>query len=290
MNIQKTSDYAQFLPPIFQRPVTESKVKTYMESMRKVGYDYSTPIVVKQEGKFLRLIRGQHRIEAASRLGLPVYFIIKNDLDDSDAIEVSETSWSPADTVAAYADAGYSHFVYLRDFSNKFKIPLVLAARMLSNLSPIGSVRSSITDGTFEVISQDSALDVVAFIDKIGKKWTFSRVSNFIGAIQAMYANPRVDWKHFLKRMVASTVTPEKRTSILEYLNLFEGIYNFRLQADERVPIAFHYQQAIAAKKFRAVKVARNHQLSSQAKRQKEKEGKKTTGKIIAGMKSIFTH
>jgi hypothetical protein len=289
MNIQKSTDYGQFLPPTFQRPVKESKVQKYMESMRKRGFDYSQPIAVKQVGKFLQLIRGQHRLEAASRIGLPVYFIIKNDLDESDAIEVTDTGWSPADTVAAYADAGYSDYVYLREFSNRQKLPLVLAARLLADAAAVDFIRKALTSGTFAVTSSGPALKVVEVLDSIGGKWKFCRVSNFIGAIQAMFLNPGVNWKHFTKRMVASTVVPEKRTSILEYLNLFEEIYNFRLPSTDRIPLAFYYQQGIADMKVKSIKVARRSQLSSVAQKQKSREERKSAGHIIAGMKSLFT-
>lgn len=288
MNIQKTSDYHQFLSSPFQRPIKESKIQNLMESMRKSGFDYSTPIVVKQSGKFLQVVRGQHRLESASRLGLPVFYVIQNDLTDHDAVDPSETSWSPSDTVSAFAEAGYSHYVYLRDFSNTHKLPLVLAARLLSESVSIEAVRKSITAGEFAITSPDSALKVIGVIDALSQKWKFCRVSNFIGAVQAMFKDNSVNWTHFIKRMTASTVVPSKRTSILEYLHLFEEIYNFRLPADQRIPLSFNYQQAIAAKKLSVIKVIKRAHLSSVAARQKSKEEKKSNARIIAGMKSLF--
>jgi hypothetical protein len=288
MNIQKTSEYSQFLSSPFQRPTKESKIQKLMESMRKIGFDYSTPIVVKQVGKFLQVVRGQHRLEAASRLGLPIYFVIQNELTDYDAIDTSETSWSPSDTVSAFAEAGYSHYVYLREFSNTHKLPLVLAARLLSGSNSTNGVRESLTNGEFEITSSESALNVVTVIDALSSKWKFCRVSNFIGAVQAMFLNKSVMWPHFIKRMTASTVVPSKRTSILEYLYLFEEIYNFRLPSDQRIPLSFSYQQSIAAKKITNVRVAKRAQLSALAQRQKSKEENKSKGKIIAGMKGLF--
>jgi hypothetical protein len=288
MNIQKTSDYGQFLAAAFQRPINESNVQKIMESMRENGFDYSTPVVVKQVGKFLQIIRGQHRINAASRLGLPVYYIIKNELDDTSAIETQNTAWTPSDIVAAWADTGMQNYVYLREFSNQYKLPISLAAVLLNNNDSREAVRRDLVSGEFSITTGETALKVVEVLEAISEKWKFCKLIHFIGAIQSMFEMPNVNWKHFKKRMTASTVVPGKRTSILEYLNLFEEIYNYRLSPADRIPFAFNYQQNLAATKVRVVKLNNKKHLSSIAQKQKEKSDNKAAGKIMAGIKSVF--
>lgn len=87
--VQRSSNYEEFeLDPVHNRKVRQSHV---IHLSKKIGKDGQiTPIVVKINpinGKKI-IHGGQHRFGACKLLGIPVRFIIQNEMEDEDMIKV----------------------------------------------------------------------------------------------------------------------------------------------------------------------------------------------------------
>lgn len=75
--IHSTRNYDQFKLISLNRPINPRKL---IESIQKKNMLSSHPILVDE---FLHVIDGQHRLMAAKALGLPVYYIVDPDINES---------------------------------------------------------------------------------------------------------------------------------------------------------------------------------------------------------------
>ena len=71
--VYETTDYEQFGKLKGNRNINEAQVIGIRNSIEKIGYQ-PVPILVNER---LEVIDGQHRLEAARTLGIPIYFIIQ---------------------------------------------------------------------------------------------------------------------------------------------------------------------------------------------------------------------
>ena len=76
--ILSTKDYSLFSFIENNRIVKRSHVNEFIEEIKKDDMTMCFPIVVDSD---LRIIDGQHRFHACMELGLPIYYVIKNDSD-----------------------------------------------------------------------------------------------------------------------------------------------------------------------------------------------------------------
>ncbi len=128
--LEKTYNYDLFEPHEFSRPLHEDKV--LLGSMQKYGFLPSCPIhCVQSDNGKLKVIRGQHRLHYARRLGLPVYYVIDDSNPDIFYLEAVRQKWSLTDFAEARANAGDKNYIKLLAFKKKHGLPLGAAARLL---------------------------------------------------------------------------------------------------------------------------------------------------------------
>ena len=83
------------------------------------------PIMVDAD---MRIIDGQHRFYACKELGLPIYYVVKNDVDPEQAmITLNQTSkkWEMMDWLRYRANKNGGCYKMLLDLYNKQAQPLV---------------------------------------------------------------------------------------------------------------------------------------------------------------------
>lgn len=106
--IYSTKDYSRFSFLENNRIVKRSHVNRLKEKIKKDDMTMCFPIVVDPN---LRIIDGQHRFHACMELGLPIYYVVKNDVDPEQAmVDVNQTSkkWEMMDWLRyrAYKNGG----------------------------------------------------------------------------------------------------------------------------------------------------------------------------------------
>ena len=106
--ILRTSDYSIFRKLKGNRNADESRVKSLVDSIKKVGW-VSNPIIVNRK---MEVIDGQGRLEALQRLNMPVeYHIVESaDLNCCRVMNTHNKAWKPLDYIKSYADSGIKDY------------------------------------------------------------------------------------------------------------------------------------------------------------------------------------
>lgn len=131
--IQVTSDYSLFSNHPKNRNPVEAHVNILMGKIQDNNHLDVNPIIVTEGGKesLYYVTNGMHRLLAAKKLGLPIYFIVKS-LDSGDVCTLNTAkAWTDKDWLEFYIDI--PDYQYVKSFMEKYKITLG-SARVICGL------------------------------------------------------------------------------------------------------------------------------------------------------------
>ena len=129
MSIPTTTNYEMFQLLDFNRDV--SKTRKLEASMKRHGYINAYPLhVVKENGK-LRIKGGHHRFFVASKLGLPVAYVVCEDNASIHELEAATTRWSLDDYLTSYVRMGDADYIAIQKYQQRTGIATGLCVSML---------------------------------------------------------------------------------------------------------------------------------------------------------------
>ena len=118
-----TTDYSKFQFLDYNRTVVPKRVQNIIESITKIGYVKSEPILV-DENYFI--IDGQHRFMACKELGLPIHYEYKElDIDNKEAmllLNKNQQIWRLEDYAQSWAKEGIAFYLEYICFENLYKL------------------------------------------------------------------------------------------------------------------------------------------------------------------------
>jgi hypothetical protein len=81
------------------------------------------PIIVDKD---MRIIEGQHRLKAAEKLNIPIYYIINESSDDADIILLNTTrrNWKIENYCNFYIESGNKNYKQAKEYSELYNVPL----------------------------------------------------------------------------------------------------------------------------------------------------------------------
>lgn len=137
--IQHTKNYDRFKRFNSNREVNKNHLKRLKDSIKAKNLLYPFPIVVNSD---MEIVDGQHRLTAAKELGLPVYFIMDDDVTQADIAMVNNNrkGWTAMDYVQFYREQGYEPYKKLNTLLKKYPVNVIGAARLLRPYEGVGSV------------------------------------------------------------------------------------------------------------------------------------------------------
>ena len=157
----KTKDYSLFSFLGNNRSVKRSHVENLKKKIKETDMTMCYPIMVDAD---MRIIDGQHRFYACKELGLPIYYVVKNDVDPEQAmITVNQTSkkWEMMDWLRYRANKNGGCYKQLLDF-------IQLTGTTISNAMVIypGKAINAATlrAGTTDFGVNEKAFDIVHFL------------------------------------------------------------------------------------------------------------------------------
>jgi hypothetical protein len=116
-HVYETNDYSMFKTLGGNRELNKLHVARLKKSFSE-NYLF-TPILVNSE---MGIIDGQHRVEAAKALGLPIRFIKLNGygLHEIQVYNTNMKNWKKEDYLNGYCDLGFSEYLKFRNFMKRF--------------------------------------------------------------------------------------------------------------------------------------------------------------------------
>jgi hypothetical protein len=244
--IMRTTNYGLFRRSSENRPVDMAKHRRLRASMEKRGFLRYFPILCKKgRGGNLVVIDGQHRLELAEQLGLPVFYIVVEDGDEIDAAELNATGvkWVVRDYVEKHAAAGLEDYVEAAHFAEAHGIPLTAAFSLLAGTVAYGNIDSVIKDGGFKIKDRQWADAVVGIYGPLRSIAPHLRGIRVIQACMRVCRVPGFDARRLLDGAKRCRDKLVAYSTVDAYMAMLEEIYNFGRK--QLVPLKMSAEQVM---------------------------------------------
>lgn len=225
VTIQSTTDYSLFSDITSNREVDKRHVNTLKRAIQEVNLLHLNPLIVTSS---MQIIDGQHRLEAARSLELPVYYIVDDQVSKKNiaGINSNQKHWSMLDYVNYFAVEKVPEYLVLSEFICTY--PNIPISTLLQLLSSTGSRdRDGFKNGKIDVQNKDHArvvLEYVQSIRNVGIELAYDR--QFILAIKDAFLVEEFNADHFLDRLKEYRAELYKCAKKIQYLQIIESIYN----------------------------------------------------------------
>lgn len=130
--IKSTKDYSQFKFKKGNRLISKTPVLRIARSIEKHNMLSSNPIIVNSKKE---VVDGQHRLKAAEKLGVEIYYITidTDSITDVHLLNANMKVWSSRDFIQSYIELGKEDYKVFADFLERWDIPFSAALVLLGN-------------------------------------------------------------------------------------------------------------------------------------------------------------
>lgn len=225
-----TTNYKQFKDLSYNREVDKAHVKRLVKSIQKKNLLHLNPIIVSKD---MEIIDGQHRLEAAKALKLPIHYIMSEEpFEGSEMQQLNSASknWTAVDYLNYWTIKKARGYAELSKFINQYpQIPLTSSRKMIS-----ASGENRTQD------FQNGKLNVgnIAFAEKVAeqlkdyrnKGYTFIYTSKFVDALISINNVEGYDHEKMMRKIDMQPRALVPCANMRQYLEMFEEIYNYKDQ------------------------------------------------------------
>jgi len=189
------------------------------------------PMIVNEK---MGVVDGQHTLEAARALKVPVYYIIAigANIDDVRTLNSYMKSWDEYDFLESHIETGKKQYEEVRDFMNKYELGVGLAIELLGNTN-IGrskKVREEFRAGEFKIINRQNAEIFASKILELHKHMNdyvkFNR--NFLRTIEILYDKKSLKHEDVLGKLETFGWKIPALASRRLYIRFFEDLMNYK--------------------------------------------------------------
>lgn len=243
--IQHTTDYDMFSYIDGNRDINKYHVEDLVLSIQEQNLLEDYPIVVNKKHE---IIDGQHRLEAARTLNIPVFYKVSESGGGLDVvISVNNTSrrWTVKDRVNSYIKRGYQSYQDLQDYVDNwgigYGVAVMLSMKIASNSSKEGtkylSATSVLRNGQYLNLYPEHAHEVLTWMKSINKYNSGSGIKDaqFARAIQIVIENGQINLEQLIKKFEMSGKNLTKQVSTAAYLRHLEDVANFHNKIPVRI-------------------------------------------------------
>lgn len=231
--VYETKDYDIFGKIEGNRSLKEGHVERLIESIKDKNLLEVNPIIVNMK---MEVIDGQCRLAAAKQLNVPIFYMVAKtaNLEDVRLLNINVKGWGMNDYLESYIAQKQADYFTLKKFHEEYAIPITICLVLLSGMKDRGEVRLAFKQGEFKVTTLSHAkriaeklLDVREFADR--GIW---RSRDFIQAVIALDANPKINHEKLLKKFAKNELTIYRQGSTQDYLRRFGEVYGFKPKED----------------------------------------------------------
>jgi hypothetical protein len=243
--LQATKNYDLFELLQFNRDV--GKTKRLEKSMCEHGYLPAYPMHVVRNGNGKLMIKaGHHRLHVAKKLGVPVFYVICEDIATVHELESATNSWKLNDYLMSFVRSGAKQYEAVKAFSESTGISLSQCISLLAGESATSfNHANAFKIGTYKISDCNYAKsvgDIIIDLRKLGIAIATNRY--FVSAISRMVRIPQFSPSQFIRRVSVNLSMMQKRPTADAYADLIEQVYNHASR--DKVPLAFLASQAAA--------------------------------------------
>ena len=234
--VMQTTNYSMFKPITANREVKERAVEILVKSIEKKNMLHKRPITISGD---LGVIDGQHRLEAARRLGVPIHYTINADMQEEDMplLNRVQKAWTYTDFLHYYVEKGRGEYIKFDHFmrQNGLRLTQVFSLLSISTHAAYENFR----EGNFvfpEGESHEKMTRILRDIENVKdlvKKKKLERCpwlenATFVRALFNFITSCDIDPAEFLSKVALKIDSFDQRTGQADYLRMFMQIYNYR--------------------------------------------------------------
>lgn len=239
-NVYKTDNLRKFRFLLDNRQITEKRVNSIIKSINDNGYLIS-PIITNEK---YEIIDGQGRFKAATKLGLPIYYMVIPGIGIKEcrAMNFCNSNWKMSDFIYSYSQDGMPSYINLRNMMNAYE--KILGANTIYSIATNtycswgGSKgKQTITNGNLE-FNQSQYEDGMIICKYLSE---FAPLINEIGGRKEFYYTA-IKWAFLAtngkKKLIDANLLLKKAyrykeelkpcAEVMQALVVMEGIYNKR--------------------------------------------------------------
>lgn len=243
--IKSTKNYKQFKKLIGNRKVDEKRVDKIIKSIQRVGY-ITSPIIVNEK---YEVIDGQGRLEALSKLHMPVEYIVEDGIGIEECISMNvyQTNWTLLDYIVSYASRENQNYIRLlklhHDYPEFSVHSLATALYGVGKLTPnvVNRGELILTEKRYEIAKErlEYAKSFIPYMNNFTQ-----RKDCLLQCIMFTSMIENVDKERLLQRFKEDGRLMKPYHTIYECMQSLEEIYNRALHN----PIYIFTQYRIMAK------------------------------------------
>lgn len=193
-----------------------------------------SPIIVNEN---YEVIDGQHRLQCAEELKLPVYYIVCEGygLREVQILNASSKNWSADDYMEGYCDLGYKDYETYKEFREKYGFGHRETQALLE-----GAAIKNMQDfylGKFKVKDKKKATEMADKLSQIQPFFEGYKLRSFVFAMLHMFKQKHFDFDEFIQKLENRPTALKKCATSEQYRDLIEDIYNYR----RRDKVSFKY-------------------------------------------------
>lgn len=234
-NVEKTREYNQFKLLSGNRPVNKSHIKKLRKSIEANNHLNLHPIVVN---KNYEVIDGQHRLECARQLGVDIFYIKSDTINDEHLIEcnVNQKSFEVENYIDFFAvKEKKPEYIQLKDMLKSSGLkPKALLTLLLGVVS--GNLLEFLKTGKFKFPGSEEPLEVLNFYfdfsayvkDKRIKPFSMFTNHNFTRALRWLYKTNGFEAAMFFKKLDLRWFDLKPQRTSEDWYALLISIYNFK--------------------------------------------------------------
>lgn len=246
MKIETTTNYELFERMDFNRDVT--KTRKLEASMKKHGFIPAYPLHCVKEGGKLKIKGGHHRFIVASKLGLPIIYVLCSDNASIHELEDATNNWSMNDYLVSFVRLGDPDYIEVQSYVDITGIAPGMAVSMLGGeMASSGNKRIPFKTGEYKVTEQGRVhARLVANIANIMKSngLVFAIERQCIMALSRIISAGQIDVDRLKKKIKAFPEYVSKQATVDKYMDMFEAVYNRQTQG-AKIPLVMLTNNAI---------------------------------------------
>lgn len=225
-NIISTTDYSQFGIVESNRPVDKNHVKKLKEVIKKRNLLSLNPILVNNK---LEVIDGQHRLQAACELKLPIFYVISGSItqDDIATLNTNKKNWGLLDYVNYHAKNGKNAYKALQLFmNNNHFLPPSVAVKIAC-----GSIGSKeVHEGKLASLDLDEAEAFMTRLSDVRNHFSETYTAKFVSAVRQIEKVEGYEHTRMVEKIAFNPRAMKPCTTTKEYIKMLEDIYNWKLK------------------------------------------------------------
>ena len=234
--VYQTTQYGMFHLLPENREVDQKHVRKLVREIGKQNLLHLKPMDVTTTGG---IVDGQHRLEAARELGLPIFYRVSAEIGEAEiaSLNVAQKNWTGIDYLHYWTAKGKPDYALLTDFRERHpSISFSNARMMVSGTS--NNMADQLRTGHFRAANLDKAEEVAVLIERISKEAEYKHAhdTRFVAAVY--HCVDKVEGfgaERFLTKILLNPRALKPCVTHKQYLEMFQEIYNYKASEAFRV-------------------------------------------------------